>query len=1666
MAPLDGDCATLLSSQSLTPIAQLGPDLPGQSQRVIRGEVTITWPYSAVTKTVAFLLAEPDVRLRRAKGQVRIELRGPSAKAASECGIGAGDELLFSLNGVEWAKDESPGRIPGSRLDWQLRFNERLALQVKSVESSELKFINIDHPEPDPPPEPLAEARATTPEPVPIGPDVQSAVRKIPDFAPNEYPSPAFVKRARLSYGALFEGGFDIFEEDGGAKGRGRKRTRFGRDSSAWRYTSQSPSPGPASPAQDAMDEDIHADLSAQPSPKPQMMDEGCQAVEATMTEAASEPVDVGALVTPQKMASPPPESSTPVPQEDAAALAREHHTLVPQEQDVFLTSSLEDGARSGGQQSLVPARDESRLTPQPIPPEQSEEPSLGVETVQVTKTEPQQPDSPPAKITETFSTSLFGTTKPSSSGFSLFGMGAPAGVESTLNIADRVRFGFSHIPQTAHSQVAPPNDTAPDPDRDRHEAYPVSYLDDQSAPNKLPDAAAYLNAADERGEMAIQDDGIVPEAPPVQCFGQGQWEMSTQSPHYNPVEGGHFGADALDEGTGITTEQAPLHANEVALGSVPAGFASYGQAGIPEGSPKGPPHRAMSREDQTVMEDEKTISGDEVGIDDEEDEDAEYDEYAYGERIEQGDYDQRNYDIPSDDDEGLSEEEDEIKQEAGDRYGDGEMYDEDDEEDEGDYWDEDEESYDESEEDEDGYDMGGSQQQPLRKPTASAPPGEPVVISLLSDSEDDDEPAPTPSKPPVASQTAPIQHPPESSAKSKSSPEPKVQRPSDAPEPEKSVATSPGAEKSQHHSSIFGQTHVVDFGIPSNGISTQLKATVEETDSGPEASSSASQGVGSFKTAETRTNLHTLEIESAPSEASSEGLFIRKLRPEYLEAEDERVSDGSNNESEEVDEIAENGGDGEAHVQELDRTPLSDKDEQIEVEEVSRDEEVHDQHAKTRDSDGSLTDDDDSSFASQVEMSQELGVIEYEDLMEDVVTEAQGPAGTTQSDMEIEEVSDEDVDMIDVASAHSETFPQDNQPSKNTEQEGPGGRPEFTSAAVGGVASEVAVVADVMSDFRPDAPTAQQGAQTPASGANEQDTGVSKPADKASAVTPKHTGKDTSVLKPASPSIPSSELGTVEDEAPSLVTPNPPHPVSKEAQELLSPSQSQLADETKSHAKRMGQQVQRGGKSQDEPTTRERISSADTLAQQQREASREPSAQGPAENMHTPPAESRREADEGQAVNGDVISGTQEVYSPEGRAVTATLEDDKVIPVSSPLVQPRDVDTDEVAPDDQPAMLPSSQAEQAQHEQSSTENADLAEQSHELAVPQQPSPAVKGVAEEHVTMQEQPTQEEQPSQDIDASQARSKTRSPSPDISIHLARQAVATRRSKRGQEPKKVPEPLRTSPRLTRGRSNSLQANTTPERDEGGDNSVSLARAALASPSKMDGSAPLTPTTTAALKSELTKRLRTDLPECVPLRNLRLHNEKFPNVVAIVTTHPTPATRAKGGPREFFMSFHVTDPSAAPAGVVEVQLYRPHKDSLPVVKPGDAVLLQRFQVKSLSKKGWGLRTQGESAWAVFEENDGVGAGAGAGATGSGGNGEGKDGSGSGSVPQIKGPPVEDYEGYVEYVGLLKRWFRGLMSDAAARERLERADRKLVEAGGGGAAAGGAGGGSGGGGK
>ncbi|KLU88365.1 hypothetical protein MAPG_07352 [Magnaporthiopsis poae ATCC 64411] len=289
----DPPAGTALAARLATPISELCPDLSEQQSRVVRGEVTICWPLNSVRQSFAFVIAEPDVRLRASHGQIRIQIDGPNAKAVAQSGIFSGDEVLLALDGAEWADNSyQDTRIPGSSSLWELRYPKRIHLEFTS-DSGETKTLdlddiqsadasnaadfevpNIDLHVPDAPDEPDT-------------PDVAAVSGPVRPAEPDEYASPAFIKRARLSYGSLLDADNDWLEEDGWVKGKGRKKARFGRYSNAWRYASRSPSPGSSdddagtsAPAATAN----NAPHIAQPLDKPAMADDGCQVVEADLT--------------------------------------------------------------------------------------------------------------------------------------------------------------------------------------------------------------------------------------------------------------------------------------------------------------------------------------------------------------------------------------------------------------------------------------------------------------------------------------------------------------------------------------------------------------------------------------------------------------------------------------------------------------------------------------------------------------------------------------------------------------------------------------------------------------------------------------------------------------------------------------------------------------------------------------------------------------------------------------------------------------------------------------------------------------------------------------------------------------------------------------------------------------------------------------------------------------------------------------------------------------------------------------------------------------------------------------------------------------------------------------------------------------------------------------
>lgn len=128
--------ANTLAAATQIPIAQLTPNLSAPSTVCIKAIVTLIWPYSSSNSSLRVLLAEPDFRLRRSRGQVLVQFSGSSARVISQAGIGSGDEVILCLDGVEWNKDETAGQTPGRSIEWELKFTERLVLKVRPSSSA------------------------------------------------------------------------------------------------------------------------------------------------------------------------------------------------------------------------------------------------------------------------------------------------------------------------------------------------------------------------------------------------------------------------------------------------------------------------------------------------------------------------------------------------------------------------------------------------------------------------------------------------------------------------------------------------------------------------------------------------------------------------------------------------------------------------------------------------------------------------------------------------------------------------------------------------------------------------------------------------------------------------------------------------------------------------------------------------------------------------------------------------------------------------------------------------------------------------------------------------------------------------------------------------------------------------------------------------------------------------------------------------------------------------------------------------------------------------------------------------------------------------------------------------------------------------------------------
>jgi hypothetical protein len=59
-----------------------------------------------------------------------VQFAGSSATHVAKSGIASGDEVILCLDGVEWIEDDNRVSTPGRGVEFELKFTERLLLQV------------------------------------------------------------------------------------------------------------------------------------------------------------------------------------------------------------------------------------------------------------------------------------------------------------------------------------------------------------------------------------------------------------------------------------------------------------------------------------------------------------------------------------------------------------------------------------------------------------------------------------------------------------------------------------------------------------------------------------------------------------------------------------------------------------------------------------------------------------------------------------------------------------------------------------------------------------------------------------------------------------------------------------------------------------------------------------------------------------------------------------------------------------------------------------------------------------------------------------------------------------------------------------------------------------------------------------------------------------------------------------------------------------------------------------------------------------------------------------------------------------------------------------------------------------------------------------------------
>ncbi|KAF5631246.1 hypothetical protein F52700_6951 [Fusarium sp. NRRL 52700] len=1526
---------SLLDQGEPISIAQLSPDVPSQDARVIKGTVTITWPFSILNRSIAFLVAERDFRLRRENGQVRIRFYGAAARAIADASLGAGDEVRVSLQGVKWEKNETQTQVAGSTLAWQLEFSNRLVLGIRRPGEERDTFLNIDAPD--------AEMGVTTangeidntdqvdtlasvPErpatPAPSSPEVTLPLKRTasPTLDPLEFASPAFLKRARVSYGALFEGDMDMLDDEVG-RIKSKKRTRFSLPANSWRYTSRSPSPEPENDHADEGREESYVssvshrdgeteDTTTDTPLRPAMVDQGSQTAY----------VDFDPMSSVQVLAEPRPAfgltQMTPTPFTRTRPFERDG-SLVNQ--------SLPLAEESTTPQGMPQGTDDFSLGHTPSNMDTDMAFSFPSQTVLFPQPTYFSEENPRNDVTNSSSfvprevdypTEFLETENlPQNAAEALAGL---AGHESQSSLPPRPHFdaepafhstfavasqplqnawavGSSHGPRSvvASSDVENPVEILSSSPL-REQGSPVSSTDRQLSPSR------------ENTDMNTTAN-VSPE-PTLE-------EPASEAEYYR--DGGDEPGDDYD-----LRKYSRTHDDDDDI----------------ETSEEEPDLDTNDPDTQTMNPDEDDADGDEDVLNQEEYFDDEYPDT----------HEQRS-DIEAEEYEGSE----------GDAEGD---------------YDSDEYDY---------YDEDGAEEEADTRPSATLISREPIVIDLLSDSEDEEALAPE-AEPKPETMGVEVKNTDENSAlgieEAGTSPMSKIEGDSEVPKTDENMAEEESQRLSQFDtdgqplspSSKGGeqdlQTQRVDNGqmgsmnedqVPTSHIQGSTKNEAEVTEAticanklrgDSEIIDKAKSPVPSTAARESpfaeEVQSHGYEAgkESNLMETAASDIDMGDAPPLQGEAKGHGTKDIASAQSAETIPLDETAVETEVTVEAMDvdeppRKPIATAE--IFKAKVNTSEQVHTAtteapyEALTHPQDPSqqpretLCDDARSSnLRKTVSLSGESQPVVFE-IRENI--ESQTSQDHKHSET-LEDISDRLSEMATKPDSHmvNALYQADRDEVEKASDEA---QPEN-----GGQISPP--------------PTQNPEAQTPP----EDSIKFSHSSSVEHLPTPGGTQQviEVETVDTLSVVTHAHQITEEEDEGPEgqiMAEILQQSPMRSETHLPTDPALSTVLSQTRSPDPTGPADTSLIGSSQDTEAESEVIVAKSLRPRRHR------------------PTKS---------------SGGDDHDDPSLAFITTT---------------PTLKTTDRGSKSSSPATSSSKARSKTQHDDPSIQLAGGSVQADTKSKGKRKATDDESI---HSVDNNSP-----------GSQRVLRSRNDTGDPSILLAKGSSPSTRQTRSQ---KTPDPKRETPRReTRSVSRSFHRQ---------DESPNMSFASLKSPS-IAGSTATVPEEedVKTLKMQLVKSLRTNLPDFLSLKMLSRNSiDKMTDILAIITQSPPPPHRPKHGPRDFMLTLSLIDPSTAPTQVRVAHVFRPHLTSLPDVESGDVILLRRVKVVSMKGRGFGVRSEDGSSWAVSKYNERE------------------------ILTQVKGPPIEITPEEIEYAKGLRHWWS--LQDDNAMSKIETASRKVTEAG------------------